>query len=313
MTNKARCSLGNFRKSRALVLIVAFLAMFVDTVLTTVLRESGRLFEFKLIEGPIRSTSCSILIRWNGSICYGWGDGTGLDDDVYERFSVATRHGSKYGSAFAISESAMCIGITIGLAETTVLTEIGELADTRHGSKYGSAFAISESAMCVGITIGLAVSGVLMDALGFFWMMLGLGLLNVLLSPAAILLRNVPSTEKMDKLEVNTGRTVGHIEEPDVSKFGLLQHGYRQLLSPHVAQTPPPEVQRHGHAVQQAGPVEQWRRRVVKVIRQLRVASYVDHREQTIRFERAVQLSKHAFRIGLVVYRVPREHVVERI
>ncbi|XP_078607394.1 synaptic vesicular amine transporter-like isoform X3 [Branchiostoma floridae x Branchiostoma japonicum] len=53
--------------------------------------ESGRLFEFKLIEGPIRSTSCSILIRWNGSICYGWGDGTGLDDDVYERFSVATR------------------------------------------------------------------------------------------------------------------------------------------------------------------------------------------------------------------------------
>ncbi|XP_035679764.1 chromaffin granule amine transporter-like isoform X1 [Branchiostoma floridae] len=96
----------------------------------------------------------------------------------------------------------LAFGIFSGLAETTVLTEIGELADTRHGSKYGSAFAISESAMCIGITIGLAVSGVLMDALGFFWMMLGLGLLNVLLSPAAILLRNVPSTEKMDKLTI---------------------------------------------------------------------------------------------------------------
>ncbi|XP_035686345.1 synaptic vesicular amine transporter-like isoform X5 [Branchiostoma floridae] len=44
-------------------------------------------------------------------------------------------------------------GVAGGLAETAVLTEIGELADSRHGSKYGSAFAISETAIGVGTTI----------------------------------------------------------------------------------------------------------------------------------------------------------------
>ncbi|XP_066287466.1 chromaffin granule amine transporter-like isoform X1 [Branchiostoma lanceolatum] len=96
----------------------------------------------------------------------------------------------------------LAFGLAGGLLETSVLTEIGHLADIRHGSRYGSAFAISETANSFACVVGLGIGGALLNAVGFFWMMLGMGIINILLSPFAIILRNPPSTEKKDKLVI---------------------------------------------------------------------------------------------------------------
>ncbi|XP_066287475.1 synaptic vesicular amine transporter-like isoform X2 [Branchiostoma lanceolatum] len=96
----------------------------------------------------------------------------------------------------------LAFGLAGGLSETSVLTEIGHLADIRHGSRYGSAFAISETANSFACVVGLGIGGALLNAVGFFWMMLGIGIINILLSPFAIILRNPPSTEKKDKLVI---------------------------------------------------------------------------------------------------------------
>ncbi|CAH1233515.1 SLC18A2 [Branchiostoma lanceolatum] len=91
---------------------------------------------------------------------------------------------------------------TAGITSTTLITETGYLADIRHGSRYGTAYAIAENAICLGIAVGLASSGTLLNALGFPWMMRTAGLLNVLLSPAALLLRNPPKRQEKFKLAI---------------------------------------------------------------------------------------------------------------
>ncbi|XP_066266512.1 synaptic vesicular amine transporter-like isoform X1 [Branchiostoma lanceolatum] len=94
------------------------------------------------------------------------------------------------------------VGLSRGITSTTLITEIGYLADIRHGSRYGTAYAIAENAICLGIAVGLASSGTLLNALGFPWMMRTAGLLNVLLSPAALLLRNPPKRQEKFKLAI---------------------------------------------------------------------------------------------------------------
>ncbi|CAH1225548.1 SLC18A2 [Branchiostoma lanceolatum] len=111
------------------------------------------------------------------------------------------------------------VGIARGITETTLMTEIGYLADIRHDSKYGRAYAIAETANCLGIAVGLGMSGALLNALGFPWMIRMAGLTNLLLSPAALLLRNPPRRQQMDKLaivytEENQLKTLLHRPQP---------------------------------------------------------------------------------------------------
>ncbi|CAH1244387.1 SLC18A2 [Branchiostoma lanceolatum] len=62
----------------------------------------------------------------------------------------------------------LTLGIASGLIQTSVVTDIGHLADIRHGSRYGSAFAISVTAKDVGTVLGLGIGGVFLNAVGFF-------------------------------------------------------------------------------------------------------------------------------------------------
>ncbi|XP_066266729.1 chromaffin granule amine transporter-like isoform X3 [Branchiostoma lanceolatum] len=82
-----------------------------------------------------------------------------------------------------------------------------------------AAFAISVTAMDVGTVLGLGIGGVFLNAVGFFRIMLGAGIFNILLSPVAILLRNPPSIEKKDEMtivykEENQLKTLSYRPQP---------------------------------------------------------------------------------------------------
>ncbi|XP_078700516.1 chromaffin granule amine transporter-like isoform X1 [Branchiostoma floridae x Branchiostoma belcheri] len=91
------------------------------------------------------------------------------------------------------------LGFARGITDTTLITETAHLADIRHDSKYGRAYAISETSINLGIVFGLGTSGVLLNALGFTWMMRTTGAVNILVGPLALLLRNPPSRPDKNK------------------------------------------------------------------------------------------------------------------
>uniref|UniRef100_A0A6I8R935 Solute carrier family 18 member A2 n=1 Tax=Xenopus tropicalis TaxID=8364 RepID=A0A6I8R935_XENTR len=88
------------------------------------------------------------------------------------------------------------LGFGFGLMETSVMPLMAHLVDLRHTSNYGGIYAISDIALCIGYALGPSCGGAIAKALGFTWLMILLGLLNILYAPIFILLRNPPGKEE---------------------------------------------------------------------------------------------------------------------
>ncbi|NXO70958.1 VMAT1 protein, partial [Phainopepla nitens] len=83
-----------------------------------------------------------------------------------------------------------------GMVDSSMMPIMGYLVDLRHTSAYGTVYAIADVAFCMGFAIGPSTGGAIVRALGFPWLMVIVGVLNVAYAPLCWLLRSPPATEE---------------------------------------------------------------------------------------------------------------------
>merc|ERR1719414_1467047 len=65
------------------------------------------------------------------------------------------------------------LGFAIGMVDSSMMPELGNLVDIRHSAVYGGVYAIGDVAFCVGFAVGPALSGSLVKNFGFQKMLVG--------------------------------------------------------------------------------------------------------------------------------------------
>ncbi|MEE6508192.1 hypothetical protein FKM82_019764, partial [Ascaphus truei] len=88
------------------------------------------------------------------------------------------------------------IGIGLGMVNGSIMPIMGHLVDLRHTSVYGGVYAISDIAFCLGYAVGPSTGGAIVSTIGFFWLMVIIGVLNIIYAPLCIILRNPPAKEE---------------------------------------------------------------------------------------------------------------------
>ncbi|NWV32334.1 VMAT1 protein, partial [Grantiella picta] len=88
------------------------------------------------------------------------------------------------------------LGFAIGMVDSSMMPIMAYLVDLRHTSAYGTVYAIADVAFCMGFAIGPSTGGAIVRALGFPWLMVIVGVLNVAFAPLCWLLRSPPAAEE---------------------------------------------------------------------------------------------------------------------
>ncbi|XP_042557728.1 chromaffin granule amine transporter isoform X2 [Dipodomys spectabilis] len=88
------------------------------------------------------------------------------------------------------------LGFAIGMVDSSLMPIMGHLVDLRHTSVYGSVYAIADVAFCVGFAIGPSTGGAIVRAIGFPWLMVVIGVINIVYAPLCYFLRSPPATEE---------------------------------------------------------------------------------------------------------------------
>ncbi|XP_075061266.1 chromaffin granule amine transporter [Mixophyes fleayi] len=118
------------------------------------------------------------------------------------------------------------IGIALGMVDSSIMPIMGHLVDLRHTSVYGGIYAISDIALCMGFAVGPSCGGAIAKAIGFTWLMVIIGVLNILYAPLCFFLRSPPAKE--EKLAILTQ------ECPMQTKTYMTQNNIQDLpLSDH--------------------------------------------------------------------------------
>ena len=90
-------------------------------------------------------------------------------------------------------------GFGIGMVDSSMLPELGNLVDLRHSGKYGSVYAIGDIAVCIGFAIGPALGGGVAKLIGFKWMSMVTAVICFLCGPFLFAIRNpAPGSVKED-------------------------------------------------------------------------------------------------------------------
>jgi len=93
------------------------------------------------------------------------------------------------------------LGFAIGMVDSSMMPELGNLVDIRHSSVYGGVYAIGDVAFCLGFAIGPALSGSLVKKFGFGAMLTGCGFVCFLYMPLLVLLRDPPHKTQQERDE----------------------------------------------------------------------------------------------------------------
>jgi len=93
------------------------------------------------------------------------------------------------------------LGFAIGMVDSSMMPELGNLVDLRHSSVYGGVYAIGDVAFCVGFAIGPALSGTLVKEYGFQKMLVGVAVICLLYCPLLLMLKDPPSKTDQEKAE----------------------------------------------------------------------------------------------------------------
>eukprot|EP00073_Rattus_norvegicus_P053105 XP_017455489.1 PREDICTED: chromaffin granule amine transporter isoform X2 [Rattus norvegicus] len=88
------------------------------------------------------------------------------------------------------------LGFAIGMVDSSLMPIMGYLVDLRHTSVYGSVYAIADVAFCVGFAIGPSTGGVIVQVIGFPWLMVIIGTINIIYAPLCCFLQNPPAKEE---------------------------------------------------------------------------------------------------------------------
>uniref|UniRef100_A0A8C6WV50 Solute carrier family 18 member 2 n=1 Tax=Neogobius melanostomus TaxID=47308 RepID=A0A8C6WV50_9GOBI len=203
-------------------LILAFLALF-DGVLQLLVLQSIKVEPesqkgtplFTLMKDPY-------IIIAAGAICFG-SMGFGMMEPTLPIWMMETMCSSEWqlGVAFLPASISYLIGTNIfrllahrmgrsdsaftlppdtdlsqGMVDSSMMPIMGYLVDLRHVSVYGSIYAIADVAFCMCFALGPSIGGVVAGSIGFPWLMTIIGLIDVLLAPLCIFLRNPPGNEE---------------------------------------------------------------------------------------------------------------------
>ncbi|XP_058145803.1 chromaffin granule amine transporter-like [Dasypus novemcinctus] len=88
------------------------------------------------------------------------------------------------------------LGFAIGMVDSSMMPIMGHLVDLRHTSVYGSVYAIADVAFCMGFAVGPSTGGAIVRAIGFPWLMVIIGVVNIVYAPLCYYLQNPPSKEE---------------------------------------------------------------------------------------------------------------------
>ncbi|XP_004442383.1 PREDICTED: chromaffin granule amine transporter [Ceratotherium simum simum] len=88
------------------------------------------------------------------------------------------------------------LGFAIGMVDSSMMPIMGHLVDLRHTSVYGSVYAIADVAFCMGFAIGPSTGGAIVHAIGFPWLMVIIGVVNIIYAPLCYYLRSPPAKDE---------------------------------------------------------------------------------------------------------------------
>ncbi|MBN3316427.1 VMAT1 protein, partial [Atractosteus spatula] len=88
------------------------------------------------------------------------------------------------------------LGLAIGMVDSSMMPIMGYLVDLRHASVYGTVYAIADVAFCMGFAIGPSTAGAIVEAIGFHYLMVIIGIINILFAPLCCFLRNPAAREE---------------------------------------------------------------------------------------------------------------------
>ncbi|XP_075879686.1 synaptic vesicular amine transporter-like [Nelusetta ayraudi] len=88
------------------------------------------------------------------------------------------------------------VGFSLGIVDSSIMPLMGNLVDQRYEPVYGTVYAIADVAVCTGFCVGPAISGPIMASIGFFWLMVIIGTLNIIFAPLCIFLCHPLHREK---------------------------------------------------------------------------------------------------------------------
>uniref|UniRef100_A0AAY4AWF5 Major facilitator superfamily (MFS) profile domain-containing protein n=1 Tax=Denticeps clupeoides TaxID=299321 RepID=A0AAY4AWF5_9TELE len=97
------------------------------------------------------------------------------------------------------------LGFAIGMVDSSMMAIMGYLVDIRHASVYGSVYAIADVALCMGFAVGPSTGGAIVKAIGFPYLMVIIGIINILYAPLCCFLRNPAVRE--EKMPVLNNKT----------------------------------------------------------------------------------------------------------
>ncbi|KAB0392619.1 hypothetical protein E2I00_000742 [Balaenoptera physalus] len=88
------------------------------------------------------------------------------------------------------------LGFSIGMVDSSMMPIMGHLVDLRHAPVYGSVYAIADVAFCMGFAIGPSTGGAIVQAIGFPWLTVIIGVINIIYAPLCYYLRSAPAKEE---------------------------------------------------------------------------------------------------------------------
>ncbi|XP_069820157.1 chromaffin granule amine transporter isoform X2 [Dendropsophus ebraccatus] len=125
------------------------------------------------------------------------------------------------------------IGIALGMVDASIMPIMGHLVDLRHTSVYGGIYAISDIALCLGFAVGPSTGGAIAKALGFPWLMVITGVLNIVYAPLCFFLRSPPARE--EKMAIITQecpmQTKTYMTQSNTPDLPLSDHSSEEDLS----------------------------------------------------------------------------------
>ncbi|XP_066570479.1 chromaffin granule amine transporter [Amia ocellicauda] len=109
------------------------------------------------------------------------------------------------------------LGFAIGMVDSSMMPIMGYLVDIRHASVYGSVYAIADVAFCMGFAIGPSTGGAIVKAIGFPYLMVIIGIINILYAPLCCFLRNPAARE--EKMAIINQECPMHVKSYNTQKM----------------------------------------------------------------------------------------------
>ena len=80
------------------------------------------------------------------------------------------------------------LGLGLGIVDSSLMPLLAKLVGDRHIGAYGSVYAVAQTAVSLAYGIGPLLGGYMVENIGFPSVMRGLGVMNILYSPALLYL-----------------------------------------------------------------------------------------------------------------------------